>query len=80
MNPAIQAVRTALNEPLKSERVCREVVLAVLRSVREPSDGMTLAAENLDVFPAFSSTPSEVAADEAKWRAMIDALIAELTL
>lgn len=71
MNPTIQAVRTALNEPLKSERVCREVVLAVLRSVREPSEKVKAQI--------WAHGEHDPGVHVAMFTGAIDALIAELT-
>lgn len=53
----------------------RALARAAIEAMREPGEEMTLAAEALDKFYPFSSERSEVAEDEAKWRAMIDAAL-----
>lgn len=74
------AVRSILGDPsgTLSEDRCREVVVAVLRACREPSEGMITAGSNKPApdWPkrlyVFLDDPSPV------YRAMIDALIEEV--
>lgn len=48
---------------------------AAIAAMREPTDAMTAAADDLDVYPLGSSTPSQSAMIDEKWQAMIDAAL-----
>ena len=82
-HPTIQAVRSVLG-PMTSESKAREVVLAVLRSVREPSEGMKRGARGgPEGSPEDDAWESEwyPASYNKVWdmyRAMLSSLIQEL--
>lgn len=76
MTSPLTALKSALGQPMLSERKARAAVIAVLESVREPSKAMVHSAGgayvNLERADDQSYEPPEV------WRDMLDALIAEV--
>ena len=74
----ITALKSALGQPMLSERKARAAVIAVLESVREPGHrALSLAAMAYDESPEAAFSDSDEAMGAA-FRAALDALIAEV--
>jgi hypothetical protein len=79
MTNPVEVIRQATGLPFMSEAKCRKIFLAVLESIREPSEGVVVATEQ-EVLNRWNALPGpewQRLDGELIWKAALDALIHE---